>query len=419
MRLRVIAVSLALVITLPAMLPAVSADFWITLDMNEVSLNPTMLGNSTEHQDQDMKELSLSSDGTMFTVSHNTNWEIIRGQTPVSLIAWANNGSILWSRQYGSFDRILYDVTNDGTYVYVTGQQDDNVYVGKFDFDGQLEWNTTYNLGHAERGYKVLILGDGTIVIGGVRWTDSDPAVFDYFILALNQTGYIQWSDNLFEMTPSLSCDSDYLYVSTDFIAQKRSANGTIVWSNDGGMVGGISCLSNDKMYTILHATPSLTELIIKTLSLESGEVLDSFSMYLILDEMHTHFTCWGAVGNPNGPLNLLVSPTLINRWYLLTIDQTELTYFRLILEGAWSHVQFDKDDTGDVYLACNSEEYCLTVMRFDSAHLTSWSPTVVTTTTTTTTENMNDFQAVVIAIVGVVSFNVVLIIYLKRKYHL
>jgi len=83
-RLRVIAVSLALLIMLPAILPSVSADFSITLDMNEVSLIPTMMGNSTEYPNQDIKSLSLAYDGTMFTVCHNTNWEIIRGETPVS-----------------------------------------------------------------------------------------------------------------------------------------------------------------------------------------------------------------------------------------------------------------------------------------------------------------------------------------------
>ena len=101
-------------------------------------------------------------------------------------------------------------------------------------------------------------------------------------------------------------------------------------------------------------------------------------------------------------------------------MNQTDLTYHRSILEGEWSYVQFEMNEAGDVYLACSTESTQLSVMRFDSADLTSWLPTITTTTTTSTTANQNmiDFQAVAIAIIGVVGFNVVLIVYLKRKYH-
>ncbi|MFW9794007.1 MAG: hypothetical protein ACFFEE_06890 [Candidatus Thorarchaeota archaeon] len=415
MRFRLVTFSLTMIITLAFLIPTVNADIVVTLDMNEVSLMPTMLGNTTAYPDEDMKGFSVTSDGTMFTVSHNTDWETIRGQTPVSLIAWRNNGSIIWSHQYGSFDRVLYDVTNDGTHVYVTGQQNENVFIGKFDFDGLLEWNATYDLGYTERGFRIAVMEDGTIIIGGLRRNDYPfPVVFDYFLLALNQTGNVQWTDYSFGMLPSMQCDSNYLYVSTNFTVQKRESSGSIVWSSNNSMLGGFGCVSDNVLYTVLNANPSLTSLSITTWNLDSGDVLDSFSLQLRYDDQTAMISASLQVaGTQYGSMNLLISIPMIDSWYLLNIYQTELTHFRLILEGVWSDVLLDMDSIGNVYIASDTESYGLTVMRFDSTQLASSSST---TTGSIGNGEMIDYQAVAITIIGVVVFDTVLILYMKRR---
>ncbi|MHA2151066.1 MAG: hypothetical protein ACXAAQ_03625 [Candidatus Thorarchaeota archaeon] len=418
-------VSLTTAILLFSAIPLIAADSVVILDLNEEALVPTVFGNTTAHESESTMGIAVADDGSMFTINYHSRWEMAKCSTPVSLIAWGDDGIIRWSFNTNTFDKIFFDLTVYGSHVYVVGIKGEDIFLGKYTLDGQSILNRTIDLGEEERGLEISVMDDGTIIVAGISWGFEPIPSTEYFLLGLNQTGQVIW-DASFEGYPSPKCHSNYVYIRTSHSLQKRNSWGFVDWfvnCNDEG-VGGVT---DDVVFTINspHLYP-MTEYDITTWSPLTGNQLDSTNLELCDDNQQLfNRSSSGMTLDPDGSLRILMDAKELQSWYLLTISRTlELTQTIKLLNGSWWYVQIDMDDSGNAYIAATSETYGLTVMRFDSEQIASSPSTTSTTATaTTTTTGINGYaeminsQAISIALIGVVIVDIALLAYLKHKW--
>jgi len=434
LRSGLVVVSLSSIILLALFIPGVSADTMVFIGGEEdASPIPIVFGNSTEHPRENSMCFSVTADGTMFMVSYHAFWQLCRGETPVSLIAWSNDGRKIWSHTFGCWRKQLFDVTNVGSYVYVTGRERSDIFLGKYDFDGKVIWNTTVDLGASEVGHVIFILEDGTIIIGGSQTWEVEPDQHQTkgILLAMNQSGEYSWHTT-YEEFHSLQCDSNYIYLASLSTLQKLDRNGNIVWFVDSRN-SYLGCVRDEILYTYrnYHTNYSTssntsyymvnTEIDILSWSTETGHTLnvnnirfcDEYNQMFNRTELQTTIA-------QDGSLKIVIGSYDLNRWYLASISQTtELTSCKLLLNGSWRNVRFDMDDSDNVYLAADSRTYGLTVMSFDSAQLAlapDLATTVISAPVTFSYDDLLDVRIVGITAVGVALFDVIFIIYLKRR---
>ncbi|RLI80952.1 MAG: hypothetical protein DRP01_11435, partial [Archaeoglobales archaeon] len=109
------------------------------------------------------------------------------------------NGNVEWQKTYGGSD---YDraesiqQTDDGGYIvagstYSFGAGWSDFWVLKLDEDGNVEWQKTYGGSGWDEAYSIQQTSDGGYIVAGV--TDSFGAGGDFWILKLNESGYIEW----------------------------------------------------------------------------------------------------------------------------------------------------------------------------------------------------------------------------------
>jgi len=431
-----------MIIIVASLIPIARADTEIILNEDDVSLMPTVFGYRTAVDAEEIMGFTVADDGKMFTVSYNSHWRIVHGQTQVSLIAWGSDGAVLWSHITNHFDRVYCDVTCDKSNIYVVGTWNNDIIVEKFSFEGDLIWNTTYDSGYTERGYEISLMGDGTIIIGGSRWPSSysyppDGEDRKYILLALNQTGQPQWCYS-YQEYPCPRCDSNYLFIAAENILQKKNSSGMAIWQVDfsegrfGGAQGEIAytisalpSLEHYESYTIFPISLYDTEINTTTWNYETGIKIDS-SYLQLCDADKQLFNCSyaDAAIDQDGFIRILMVADEMESWYLMCLNQTaDLISFIKLLDGHWWGTQFEMDESGNAYIASTSLTYGLTVMKFDAAQLSSTETPTSTSTSTTGTQTGNggsfeltDLQVISSVIVGVALFDAVLIVYLKRK---
>ena len=431
-------VSLSLIIILALIIPEVSADTVVFIDEeNDEVIVPVMFGNSTGYPYGNSMSFSVADNGIMFMVSYCAFWQLVHGETPVSLIAWNNDGTIMWSHTWGNWRRHIFDVTNDGTDVYVTGREGGDIFVGKYDFWGQQVWNKTIDLGESETGTEIGVLDDGTIIIGGYQKSEPEPGqiLTESILLALDQSGNYSWHKT-YEEYPKPLTDSNYVYISYLNTFQKLDSSGDVVWfveSRDSQLC----CVCDEMLYTYREYTTNYTftningstfeaplwiaELDILSWNTETAHPLNMNNIKFCdySGQIYNRTELQSTVSE-DGSLKMLFGAHDIDRWYLSSISQTtELSSCKLLLNGSWRYVQFDMDDSGNVYLAANSRTYGLTVMKFDSVQLASapnLASTVISAPVTFSYDDALDIRFVGIAVLGVALFDVIFIVYLKRR---
>jgi hypothetical protein len=164
------------------------------------------------------------------------------------------NGNILWQKiiHIGGAEYSVMDVAFDGTsYIYLIRHAPTLV---KFDLDGNLIWAKRYDFGAYDYPYKLLIDGDGYVVVG-FRCTDSGDCSTlnndDILVFKTDTGGDIRWS-NLYSSSVAgwssedraynIDFDYDGNYLVSGFIrADSNSsypivlkinrANGDLIWS--------------------------------------------------------------------------------------------------------------------------------------------------------------------------------------------
>jgi hypothetical protein len=438
LRRREVVVSLAAIILLTSLFPGVRADTVVFIaEGYDEAIVPVMFGNSTDYRHGDSMGLSVTDDGIMFMVSYCFMWQLVRGETPVSLIAWSSDGTIMWSYTWGNWRRQLFDVTNDGSHVYVTGRIGGNIFVEKYDFVGQLVWNKTVDLGKSEVGFEIGVLEDGTIIIGGYQYSEPEPdqVLSEGILVALDQGGDYSWHAT-FDEHPYPLCDTNYVYITSLNTFQKLDSSGEIIWfveSKDSHL----SCVREDVFYTYRGYTTNYTftrhngstfegprahtEVDILSWNTETGLPLNMNNIKFCdyNNQMFNRTELQSTVAE-DGSLKMLIGAYDLDKWYLSSINPTtELTSCKLLLNGTWQHVQLDIDVSDNIYLAATSSTHGLTVMKFDSSQLASalsFDTNVISPPLILSNGGMNDVQLIAMTLIGVTVFDVVLILYLKKR---
>jgi len=409
------------------------ADTEIILDDDIIFLEPAVFGNLTTFGftlGDDVWGLSVTDDGRMFTVSHNSISDILtpRGPTEVTLIAWGSDGTVLWSYITTHFDRKYFDVTNDGSFVYVVGSREGDIIVEKIDFEGNQVWNSTIDMGHTETGYNIFVMEDETLIISGGRW-DESPIYQEYFLLALNQTGHPKW-EYQFDRYPSPQCESNYLYITTGSTLEKWDKSSSVLWSvdcSDERFCG----LSDNVLYSVKQPVlyvedpwPMLlhTEAEITARTSNTGEVMSSSNLKLCDIDYHSfNSSAIDIAVDQDGLVWILMVANDLQSSFLMSHNlTTESTSIYKVSENQSSLTDFEMDAIGNAFIAFTSETYGYTVMKFDSSQLKPSTSTSTSISGTQTVTNgffeLMDWQIVGLVIAGVVIFDIILILYFKRK---
>ncbi len=407
-------VSCTILIILISLVPTTDADTMIVVpENNETNITPLAFGNLTTSYEVPI-DMSVSNTGSTYVVSVDTRWELIRGPAPASFIAWDSNGSILWSKRFTTWQRILFGVETDATNVFVTGVEHSNLFLGKYDQQGNNVWNITWDLGGSEWGLDISISEDGTIVVGGSTYNTST----DYFIAAFDPSGQVLWH-KILQNHPTPICSSTFIYVICDGVLQKYQTDGVLIWSanyNEGRQVytnGEILYTPEEKeSYQDLPGIPGTFQEASVKLSKWNALTGEQFwtQNYGLYDTDHQLYNSSGidyAITH-DGSLMFLINVFELGRWYLQSVSQNRKVVSKTyLLDSAWYTAIFAVGESGVIHVAGYGRNG-LAVALYDPSQLTPYFDS---------TTYGDDYQIVGIVAVGVILFDTGLIIFLKKKY--
>lgn len=328
-----------------AAVPVAQASYEVVIDKDDQSILPIASGLFSLHpySFEIPAGMCVASNSIAYTVSFHPYWQSVRGPTPVHLIAWTNGCDVLWSREYSSWEQVLYDIATDDSNLYVTGTKSGEVYLGSYDLMGQNTWNTTWDwsgiLPRPIIGREVCLLGDGSIVVAGSSDQSSDNPEF-FFLVAFSQSGQYQWH-KMYNHYPSICCDLTHLYVLTNQSLQKIDTNGSVIWSTDIHAPMR-SCVFGQTIYAYNHQSKEhkyRTSLDIVSWDATSGAKLGNRNLSLCNSEGVTYnSTGMHAATSHDGALIFLLGAEDIGKWYLDGLDPAmQMTSHTCILNQSWN----------------------------------------------------------------------------------
>jgi hypothetical protein len=415
-----------------APISSVSADvLTIVLGNDETNLIPVDCYSVTRSSDYEApSDLCVANDGTVFMVAFHPYWRFIRGPTSTSLISWSNDGSVRWTERLNSFDRVLYDVETDDTHVFAVGGKATQLFLAKYDLDGNQVWNVTKSMGGIsygmEFGCQLFLLDDGTLIVGGITMDYSDDSGNSdtYFLAAFGQEGNSQWNQT-FQDYLSYWCETDYIYLIAENSLQKRNRDGAVLWTrywNDCRLL----YVKTDIWYTM--EVRGSTSMNLSAWNSDTEQEL-WFRNFRLCDSIQQVYNSSGmdVEVDHDGSMMILQGISEVARWYLLHVDQDGKLASKLNhLNVTVSDARLKLDDTGRAYVAGVSTTGNLTVSVFDTGDFvpisTSTTSTTTTTTAATATSNgepfgfqLSDTQLVGLVLVGVVILGIAVILLLKK----
>jgi len=160
-----------------------------------IILNKTYDGGNS-HDDRG-RGIALDSSGNIYV----TGWSITYNgaDTIMRTIKYDKNGNIIWNKTY---DAGVYDygrsIAVDGLgNVYITGRSYDgiNAYFRtiKYDKNGNIIWNKTYNCGNTDYNYGgngIAVDGSGNVYVTGINYDGTYP---DFRTIKYDNNGNIIW----------------------------------------------------------------------------------------------------------------------------------------------------------------------------------------------------------------------------------
>ncbi|MCK4566738.1 MAG: PQQ-binding-like beta-propeller repeat protein, partial [Candidatus Thorarchaeota archaeon] len=411
MRSKTVIVSLLVLILLAALIPQVDADIRIHLSLeDEPTIEPIAMGNISTWEYEVPVDMCVTADGTIFTVHLHPYWDIIRRGSLTSFVAWNSDGSVRWAQSYINWERIHFGVTTDESHVFVTGGQRGELYLGKYDFQGNSIWNSTWDTGDTEEyGFDIALTDDGFIMVSGwIRLTD------EMFLLCFDSQGELVWEKRFLD-SPAISCHSDFVYARFNDTLQKIRSDGTNVWSTafDSGQYFNAH---DDIIYVGSHGG-ELSQALVMGLSPINGEEIWSANitftdsnqeLYNITQQSHT-ITADGS---------LLLMVRLLNRtsYNLLKIDDSgNLLWNQTILNYHWSYPIIRMKEESRLCITGRLNLSTIEITVYDLSSIAEY--TYVSTNTSTIFVNPLDIPMIGMTIAGVALFNAGLIIFLKRRY--
>jgi len=169
-------------------------------------------GTSNQYESQVGYGVAVDSSGNVFVTGSteggldgNSN----AGGTDLFLIKFDNNGDRQWTRQYGTGGTdIGYDVALDSTgNAYVTGPANGKLLLAKYDTDGNRQWlqqyasSSTTNYTNDVTPLAITLDQSGNIFVAGKIWGNfegfSDLGASDLFVIKFDSNGTRIWTQQV------------------------------------------------------------------------------------------------------------------------------------------------------------------------------------------------------------------------------
>ncbi|USG99182.1 hypothetical protein K1720_06435 [Thermococcus argininiproducens] len=189
-------------------------------------------------------DVAVAPNGDIIFVFEN----VLASLTPEGQIKWVkvvvepDQGFLRFSGVATSENEILvvgYSFASEGNNDY-------NAWIGYFDFEGNIIWQKSLDLGYDELTEKVYIANNSAILVG-VSGSQHAPWIGEYFVVKLNKEGNVIWareilprglpegiSTNIFWSLKinDIDCNSEgKCLIGGNFITLLLDENGSLLWT--------------------------------------------------------------------------------------------------------------------------------------------------------------------------------------------
>jgi NADH:ubiquinone oxidoreductase subunit 3 (subunit A) len=211
--------------------------------------------------------LKRLQDGTEYSIVTAGQYIYIVGDfyPNAAILKYDKDGNSIWTRSWGKLGTTAKSVAVDGSNIYVVGDTEvthmnggvpktsNDVFILKYDLNGNLLWNRTWGYDLDDFALSVAI-DRAYIYIAGCTnstWGQSDEAL----VLKYDVNGNYIWSKTTGKKSgcsaSGIAIDSTYIYITayrrmaTGSFIQKYDMNGKLVW-NKSYSTKGAYCLAID-----------------------------------------------------------------------------------------------------------------------------------------------------------------------------
>ena len=419
MRTKIVIVSLLVFMLLAALIPQVDADIRIDLSsQDEPTIEPITVGNMTNSwlMTEVPTDMCVTADGTIFTVNSYESWNHYRDFHSNTFVAWNSNGSVQWSQVNQNWERSFYGVTTDEVHVFVTGYLSDDLFIGKYDFQGNLIWNCTWDAGYLECGFDISLTDDGFIIVSACSKEYNGNVILDSFLLCFNSNGELVWEKGPL-ISYRISYHSGFVYVYFNNTLQKFRSDGTNVWSMD--FDSGQSIYAYENIIYAFSYEWGLSQAKVMGLNPINGK--ETWSTNITFTDAIQQFYNISRIVRmitPDGSLLLVVS--LFNREHenLLKINERgELSWNQTISIDYWSVPIIGMNDESRLCVSGLLNQSTVEIAVYDLSSIPEYTYEYTSTSTNTISANPLDIPMIGMTIAGVALIDAGLIIFLKRKY--
>jgi len=174
--------------------------------------------------------------------------------TDVILLKYNVNGDLLWNKTWGSNnDESAHAVAVDSHNIYVTGwttnqtQNIVDVFLLKYDLNGNLLWDKTWDGGFSDRAESIALDGSNVYICGYTAKDNS--SIVDMLLLKYDLDGNLIWNKTWGgknnDWAYSIALDRSYIFITgqtnsygiglDDVVLLKYDLNGNLFWNRTWG----------------------------------------------------------------------------------------------------------------------------------------------------------------------------------------
>ncbi len=200
--------------------------------------------------------VAVAGDGSVYVTGETQSFG--EGGGDAFLLKYSATSRLLWRRTYGTAPDpensgaeagIDVAVAPDNGIVVLGNYRDGNIFLAKFNSDGELVWDLTWGSGQ-EGASAIDIAPDGTIYVAGVTFGFDLPQG-DAFLLRFSSAGQLDWQrtwgGEFFDAARGVAVATDgNIFISGDTIFSSNSAflvkfapDGSVIWEREWGLLGG------------------------------------------------------------------------------------------------------------------------------------------------------------------------------------